>query len=114
MKPNILVEELEWQPHKTAKGVEIKVLVSKAVQGTDVTCMLVRIGRGLEVPEHIHENSDDNLYPLSGKARMAVEGSEDFTLEPGVIVRVPKGTKHRIYDVSEDLLIYDVFWPALL
>jgi len=45
---------------------------------------------------------------------MAVEGSEDFTLEPGVIVRVPKGTKHRIYDVSEDLLIYDVFWPALL
>ena len=47
MKPNILVEELEWQPHKTAKGVEIKVLVSKAVQGTDVTCMLVMIGRGL-------------------------------------------------------------------
>jgi quercetin dioxygenase-like cupin family protein len=114
MKPNIHVEELEWQPHKTAKGVEIKVLVSKAAQGTDVTCLLVRIGRGLEVPEHIHETSDDILYPLSGRARMAVEGSEEFVLQPGVIVRVPRGTKHRIYDVSEDLLIYDVFWPALL
>lgn len=114
MKPNINVEELTWQPHKTVKGVEIKVLISKAVQGTDVTCLLVRISRGLEVPEHIHENSDDILYPLSGKARMWVEGSDDFTLEPGVIVRVPQGTKHRIYDVSEDLLIYDVFWPALL
>ena len=53
-------EELEWQTHPTAEGVEIKVLVSQAVQGTDVTCMLVRVGRG------------------------------------------------------EDLLIYDVFWPALL
>ena len=114
MKPNINVEQLEWQPHKTAKGVEIKPLISKAVQGTDVTCMLVRIGRGLEVREHIHENSDDILYPLSGRARMAVEGRKDFPLEPGVIVRVPKGTKHGIYDVSEDLLIYNVFWPALL
>lgn len=114
MKPNVNIGELGWQPHKTAKGVEIKVLLSKAVQGIDVTCMLVRIGRGLEVREHIHENSDDILYPLSGRARMAVEGGEDFPLEPGVIVRVPKGTKHRIYGVSEDLLIYDVFWPALL
>ncbi len=114
MKHNVNVEELEWQPHKTVKSVEIKILVSKAVQGTDVTCLLVRIGRGLEVPEHIHEDSDDILYPLSGKARMWVEGSDDFPLEPGVIVRVPQGTKHRIYDVSEDLLIYDVFWPALL
>lgn len=114
MKPNIHVEELEWQPHKTVEGVEIKVLISKAVQGTGVTCMLVRIGRGLKVPEHIHEDSDDILYPLSGKAKMWVEGSGEFSLEPGVIVRVPQGTKHRIYDVSEDLLIYDVFWSALL
>jgi len=96
VKHNVNVEELEWQPHKTVKSVEIK------------------IGRGLEVPEHIHEDSDDILYPLSGKAKMWVEGSGEFSLEPGVIVRVPQGTKHRIYDVSEDLLIYDVFWPALL
>lgn len=32
MKPNINVEELEWQPHKTAKGVGIKVLISKVVR----------------------------------------------------------------------------------
>ncbi len=108
------VEELEWQPHPTVKGVEIKVLVSQAAQGTDVTCLLVRVGRGLEVPEHVHDHSDDILYPLSGKARMWVEGSGEFSLEPGVIVRVPQGTRHRIFDVSEDLLLYDVFWPALL
>jgi quercetin dioxygenase-like cupin family protein len=114
MTPVMKVDELEWQPHPTAKGVEIKVLISRAAQGTDVTCMLVRIGRGLEVPEHIHDQSDDILYPLAGKAMMWAEGSGDFALEPGVIVRVPQGTKHRIFDVSEDLLIYDVFWPAAL
>ncbi|MBL7064898.1 MAG: cupin domain-containing protein [Anaerolineae bacterium] len=114
MEPVTSVEELEWQPHPTAKGVEIKVLVSRGAQGTDVTCMLVRIGRGLEVLAHVHDRSDDILYPLAGKARMWVDGSGDFSLEPGVIVRVPQGTNHRIFDVSEDLLLYDVFWPALL
>jgi mannose-6-phosphate isomerase-like protein (cupin superfamily) len=108
------VEELDWQPHPTVEGVKIKLLVSRAVQGTDVTCMLVQIGRGLEVPEHIHDHSDDILFPLAGKARMWVEGSGDFALEPGMIVRVPQGMKHRIFDVSEDLLLHDVFWPALL
>lgn len=114
MKPVTDIEELDWQPHPTAEGVEIKVLVSNNAQGTDVTCMLVRIGSGLEVPEHTHDHSDDILYPLAGRARMWVEGNEDFSLEQGVIVRVPKGTRHRIFDVSEDLLLYDVFWPAVL
>ncbi|MDY7077841.1 MAG: cupin domain-containing protein [Chloroflexota bacterium] len=114
MEPVRNIEELKWQPHPTAKGVRIKVLVSQGAQGTDLTCMLVQIGRGLEVTEHVHDHSDDILYPLSGKARMWVDGSGEFSLEPGVIVRVPQGTRHRIFDVSEDLLLYDVFWPALL
>jgi mannose-6-phosphate isomerase-like protein (cupin superfamily) len=45
---------------------------------------------------------------------MWVEGVGDFSLEPGVIVRVPKGKKHKIADVAEDLLFYDVFFPALI
>ena len=114
MRPVRETEQLEWQPHPKVAGVEIKVLVSQGAHGADVTCMLVRISRGLEVPEHTHDRSDDILYPLSGRARMWVEGSGDFVLAPGVIVRVPQGTRHRIFDVSEDLLLYDVFWPALL
>ena len=44
---------------------------------------------------------------------MWVDGNGDFALEPGVIVKVPKGTKHKNTDVTEDLLLYDVFCPAL-
>ena len=114
MKPVARVEELEWQSHPTAEGVEIKVLVSRATHGAGVTCMLVRIERGLEVPAHVHDGNDDILYTLAGRASMWVEGTGDFALEPGVIVRVPQGTEHRIFDVSDDLLLYDVFCPALL
>jgi len=45
---------------------------------------------------------------------MWVEGVGDFTLEPGMIVRVPQGKKHKITNIVEELLIYDVFFPALI
>jgi mannose-6-phosphate isomerase-like protein (cupin superfamily) len=35
-----------------------------------------------------------------------------LALEPGVVVRVPIGAIHKIYNVTEELLIYDVFHPA--
>jgi len=45
---------------------------------------------------------------------MWIEGVGDISLESGVIVRVPKGRKHKITNVVADLLIYDVFCPALI
>lgn len=106
--------EIEWIPHPVAKGVTIKPLITKKDNGTDVSCILVRIPKGVDVPEHVHEEQDDILYPLNGRAIMTVDGGGSFPLEPGCIVRVPKGTKHKIENVSEELLLYDVFWPALM
>ena len=45
---------------------------------------------------------------------MYVEGAGDFSLEPGVVVRVPIGAKHKIFNVTEELIIYDVFHPATI
>jgi len=108
------VESQEWTPHFTAKGVSIKTLVTKKEDGVDVTCMLVLVPVGKEVAEHVHEEQDDILYPLRGKATMWVDGTGFFSLEPGIIVRIPKGTKHKIENVTEELLVYDVFCPALV
>jgi mannose-6-phosphate isomerase-like protein (cupin superfamily) len=108
------VEEIEWIPHPVAEGVTIKPLVTREDYDTNVSCILVLVPKGREVPEHVHEEQDDILYPLEGRAVMSVDGSGSFPLEPGCIVRVPKGTKHKIDNVSEDLLLYDVFWPALM
>jgi quercetin dioxygenase-like cupin family protein len=114
VKGYLSVDHISWQPHPTANGVAIKPLISKKEDSLNVTCMLVSVPAGIEVPEHIHENQDDILYPLKGEAVMWIEGKNTFPLEPGVIVRVPKGTKHKIFEVTEDLLIYDVFCPALM
>ena len=108
------VEEVSWMPHPFAQGITIKPLISEKEHCLNVTCMIVNVPAGKEVPEHIHEEQDDILYPLQGKAIMWVDGTGNFSLEPGVIVRVPKGKKHKIFDVTQDLLIYDVFCPALM
>ena len=108
------VDDVPWRPHPVAKDVSIKPLVTQSEDGLNVTCLLVRIPVGKEVPEHTHAEQADILYPLQGRGEIDVEGSGSFALEPGVAVRVPKGIKHKISKVTAELLIYDVFQPATM
>ncbi|MDX1778766.1 MAG: cupin domain-containing protein [Thermodesulfobacteriota bacterium] len=108
------VDDIAWRPHPLVKEVNIKPLVTKGEDGLDVTCLLVRVPAGIEIPEHVHDEQVDILYPLLGKAEVNVDGAGTFALKPGVIIRVPKGTKHKIFNVTEELLVYDVFQPATL
>jgi quercetin dioxygenase-like cupin family protein len=108
------VDNISWHPHPVVKGVTIKPLATKSEDDLNVTCLLVKIPAGAEVPEHIHEEQVDILYPIQGQAEMVVEGAGQFALKPGIVVRVPKGTKHKIFNVTEELLIYDVFQPPVL
>ena len=107
----IIVKEKEkaWISHPTAKGVKIKILISKEEHEENVKCMLVKIAKGLEVPIHAHIYESDILYPLSGKFKIWVDGIGEFEVNKGMVVRIPKGIKHKIYDVQEDTLIYDIF-----
>ena len=104
-------EEVEWQDHATVKGAKIKVLQSKE-QGALATTILVSMPKGPGIPAHVHEGSDDIVYVLKGRAKMEIEGIGSFDLKKGSCMRVPKDTKHRIHDVTEDLLQYNVFAPA--
>jgi quercetin dioxygenase-like cupin family protein len=108
------VAKISWRPHPIAEGVKIKPLVTKSEDDLNVTCILVSIPVGSEIPEHIHAEQADILYPIQGQAAIYVEGTGTFSLKPGIIVRVPKGIKHKIFNVTEEMLIYDVFQPATL
>jgi len=45
---------------------------------------------------------------------MFVKGVGELELKEGMLVRVPRGTEHSIFDVSEDVLVYDIFAPATI
>jgi quercetin dioxygenase-like cupin family protein len=107
-------DEQTWVPHSIANGVKIKTLISKREHNENVTCNLVKISKGLEVPIHSHEYQSDILYTLSGRFKMWVEGVGDFEVKKGIIIRIPKGIKHKIYNVQENTLIFNVFSPAIL
>lgn len=103
-------ETIPWQPHPSgAPGVTMKKLRGRD-DGAAESIAIVRIAEGSTVPPHVHPESDDNLYILSGHATMRVLDAT-FTIGPGDQVTVPIDTEHEIYNVTEELVIYDLFAP---
>lgn len=105
-------KDIDWESHPTIKDVEIKPLLTKKDHKINITIVLVCVKKGVIVPNHIHNEQDDILYILSGKGKMWVDGLGEFELQKGKLIRVLKGTEHKIYDIKENLLIYDIFIPA--
>jgi quercetin dioxygenase-like cupin family protein len=108
----IKLDDVLWEQHPFL-DVKIKKLVSREKDGADVTIFLAKLSKGQEIQAHVHEDSDDVIFPLEGKGKIYIEGSGEFDLFPGVLVRVPRNTKHRVYAVQEDLLYFDVFAPPM-
>jgi quercetin dioxygenase-like cupin family protein len=104
--------EVKWAPHPFLP-IRIKNFLSRKDDRGEVTIFLVELPAGKEIPVHVHESQEDIIFILAGRARMWIEGAGDFAIEKGSFVRVPKNTRHRIYDVTEDILNYDVFVPPL-
>jgi quercetin dioxygenase-like cupin family protein len=105
--------DVEEKAHPFLSNVRMRTLFSNKDDDADITCFIVRCIVGSEIEEHIHLDEADIIFVLRGRATMWVEDRGSFTLEPGVFVVVPRGLRHRTYDVEEELLIYDVFTPPM-
>lgn len=70
-------DEIKWEPHPQLAEVKVSYLLSKREENVDLTCFLVHLPVGTEMPKHIHENSDDIIYVLKGKAKMWIDGIGD-------------------------------------
>jgi quercetin dioxygenase-like cupin family protein len=113
VEPKVIQEsELRFSPHPKFAGVEIAYLLTRKDDDVDMTTAIVHWKVGAEIPEHTHEDSDDILYILRGRAKIWIEGYGDIPLRAGTFVRVPKGVRHHPYDVEEDLLAHDTWFPA--
>jgi len=109
------VNNLPWEKHPTVRDVSIQKVITQARFGSESpSILMVKIPSGVEVPEHIHERSEDILCILSGRGTMWIDGIGDIAMHQGVVIRVPRNTRHRIFDVTDDLLVYDVFSPGIM
>ncbi len=107
------LETVQETPHPFLENVGMRTLYSKRDDDAEITCFVVRCKAGSEIEEHLHPEETDIIYVLRGKATMWIEDWGSFPLEAGVFVVVPKGLRHRTFDVVEELLIYDVFTPPM-
>ena len=107
------LDSTEETAHPFLENVVMRPLYSEKEDGGEITCFVVRCKVGSKIEEHVHEKEADIIYVLKGKATMWIEDRGDFALETGMFVVVPKGVRHRTYDVEEELLIYDVFTPPM-
>jgi len=102
------VYNLVFIDHPVNKNVKIGYILTHKDDNIDFTSAIVKIPKGEVIPEHTHDVYDI-ICPLSGKGKIWVENTGEHELEKGVFVKVPPHTKHRIFDVQEDLEIYDIF-----
>jgi quercetin dioxygenase-like cupin family protein len=111
-------EELDWVEHfmkVDGKNVDgnIKFIYTKEKDESPITVMMVKLKKGVSLPEHVHPDQPDLVYVLEGKATMFIDGEGEFPLLPGMVVQVPPNTSHAMRNVEEELLVYNVFSPAI-
>ena len=108
-----VLRDESWEPHPLVKEVLLNFIITQKDNGAGVTCLFVRIPKGREIPEHFHELSNDIIVPLEGKATIWIQGMGEFVMRRGVVINIPKGVKHKIFDVTEDIFAFDVFNPGI-
>ena len=107
------LKDEDWEPHPLVKEALLNFIITKKDNEAGVTCLFVKIPKGKEIPEHFHELSNDIIVPLEGKAKVWVKGIGEFEMHRGTVINIPKGVKHKIFDVSEDVFAFDVFNPGI-
>ena len=106
-------DQIAWEPHPQLKNVEVASLPSNRDDQMDLSVMLVRLPPGSVMEKHAHD-CNDIAYVIEGRGTIWIEGVGDMPMTEGSFVRIPKGVRHFVHDVEEELLIYDVFYPFLV
>jgi quercetin dioxygenase-like cupin family protein len=106
-------EDLNWVSHPLSEKVKLGFMVTKRDDKVDVTCLLAKIPKGSEVPIHSHEGNDI-LFILSGKGKVWIDGLGELELKRGILVNIPPKVSHKVFEVTEELEVYDVFSPAII
>jgi len=104
---------LKWNAHPTFKGVSLKHLIKGEETNSKFSCHLVKVEKGCEIGEHIHEGKWE-LHEIVGGSGKGILAEKEILYTIGVSTVIPEGIKHRVIAGEEDLYIMAKFVPALV
>jgi putative monooxygenase len=69
---------------------------------------------GSMIPDHVHTDSEEVLFLISGRARIVIEGEGEWEIGPETAFYSPLGKKHRVENIGDEpLRIVWVYCPPL-
>jgi len=69
---------------------------------------------GSMIPDHAHEDCEEVLFLISGRARIVIEGEGAWEIGPETAFYSPIGKKHRVENVGDEpLKLVWVYSPPL-
>ena len=114
---SIDLEHLDWQPHPTLPGIDIKLFKNEA-SFPPVDVLVARVAIQGEIPWHVHPTDSEIAYGLQGRgilycaADEAHETVSETAMSCGGVVIVPPGVWHAVRNTGEeDLLIFATHTP---
>ena len=92
-----------------------KLLLAPKFGGVNNVSMGMNITEvGSMIPDHVHEESEELLFLISGKAKLVLEGIGEWEIGPETAFYSPKGVKHRLENIGDEpLKLIWVYCPPL-
>ena len=92
-----------------------KLLLAPKLGGVENVSMGMNITEvGSMIPDHVHTDSEEVLFLISGKAKLIIEGQGEWEIGPETAFYSPKGVKHRLENIGDEpLKLVWVYCPPL-
>ena len=111
--PFVVAADVEGE-ERIPKRVSKLLLAPKNVGTRNVSMGLNVTAVGSMIPDHVHTDSEEVMFIISGRAKLVIEGEGEWEIGPETAIYSPLGKKHRLENIGDEpLKLVWVYGPPL-
>jgi putative monooxygenase len=111
--PFVVATDVEGE-ERIPKRVSKLLLAPKTVGTRNVSMGLNVTAVGSMIPDHVHTDSEEVMFIISGRAKLVIEGEGEWEIGPDTAIYSPLGKKHRLENIGDEpLKLVWVYGPPL-